>query len=99
MTEHYRLAEKTTHTCGLLLGRSEVLRSWRRYLRAQSQKDITPSIAGGERRGKRKRETIFLERTRDDHRQSDEHWNRFKGNNGETSERDRVERICFFPSA
>ena len=30
---------------------------------------------------------IFLERTRKGHRQSDEHWNRFKGNVGETSER------------
>ena len=51
-------------------------------------KDITPSIAWlGERRGKRKRSTIFLERTREGHRQSNEHWNRFKGNVGETSER------------
>ena len=31
--------------------------------------------------------TIFLERTREGHRQSNEHWNRFKGNVGETSER------------
>ena len=30
---------------------------------------------------------IFLERTREGHRQSDEHWNRFKGDVGETSER------------
>ena len=30
---------------------------------------------------------IFLERTREGHRQSDEHWNCFKGNVGETSER------------
>ena len=37
--------------------------------------------------GNRKRETIFLEGTREDHRQSDEHWNRFNGNVGETSER------------
>ena len=36
---------------------------------------------------RRKRETIFLERTREGHRQADEHWNRFKGNVGETSER------------
>ena len=28
-----------------------------------------------------------LERTRESHRQSDEHWNRFKGNLEETSER------------
>ena len=30
---------------------------------------------------------IFLERTREGHHQSDEHWNRFKGNVGEISER------------
>ena len=30
---------------------------------------------------------ILLERTREGHHQSDEHWNRFKGNVGETSER------------
>ena len=27
----------------------------------------------------------FLERTREGHRQSDKHWNRFKGDAGETS--------------
>ena len=45
---------------------------------------------GGDRRGKRKRPTIFFEtneRTREGHRRWDEHWNRFKGNVGETSER------------
>ena len=38
---------------------------------------------------KKKSVTIFLERTREGpgHRQSDEHWNRFKGNVGEISER------------
>ena len=30
---------------------------------------------------------IFLKRTREGHCQSGEHWNRFKGNVGETSER------------
>ena len=30
---------------------------------------------------------IFIERTRKGHRQSDEHWNRFKGNVQKTSER------------
>ena len=39
-----RLAGKTTLTSGLLLGRSEVLRSFRHYLRTQS-KDITPLIS------------------------------------------------------
>ena len=41
-------------------------------------KGITPSIAWRrERRGKRQRSTIILERTREDHRQSDDHWNCF----------------------
>ena len=39
-----RLAGKATLTSGLLLGRSEVLRSLRHYLRARAN-DITPSIA------------------------------------------------------
>ena len=34
-----------------------------------------------------KRMNIVLERTREDHRQSDEDWDCFKGNVGETSER------------
>ena len=45
--------------------------------------------------GRRKRETIFLEGTREDHCQSDEHWNRFKGNVGETSERRTGENMDF----
>ena len=35
------LAGKATITCGLRLGRSEVLRSFRHYLRAQSQEHHT----------------------------------------------------------
>ena len=50
---------------------------------------------GAERRGKRKRQTIFLKRTREGHRQSDEHWNRFKGDVGETSERRCGEHVGF----
>ena len=42
---------------------------------------------GGDRRGKRKRWIIFLEMTREGHRQSDERWKGFKGHVGETSER------------
>ena len=34
-----------------------------------------------------KRSTIFLERTRKGHRQSNQHWNCFKGNIGDTPER------------
>ena len=33
----------------------------------------------GEQRRKRKRPTIFIERTGEDHRQSDKRWNRLKG--------------------
>ena len=41
-----RLADKATITGGLRLGRSEVLRSLRHYLRCgHKAKDITPSIA------------------------------------------------------
>ena len=51
-----RLAGKATLTSGLLLGRSEVLRSLKHYLRAQSHGHNTMHrSAGGERRGKRKR--------------------------------------------
>ena len=43
--------------------------------------------SGGERHGKRKRLTIFVERTREGHRQWDKHWNCYKGNVGKTAER------------
>ena len=39
--------------------------------------------------------TIFPERAREGHRQTDEHWNRFKGNVGETSEREGGAHMCF----
>ena len=42
---------------------------------------------GGEKRRKRTRSAIFSEMTRKGHRQSDQHWNGFKGNIGETLER------------
>ena len=66
-----RLAGKATLTSGLLLGRSEVLKSFRNYLRAQSQGHYTID--------RLEEETIFLERTREGHRQSEEHSNHFKG--------------------
>ena len=51
---------------------------------------------GGERRGKRKRSTIFLERQRDDHRPVTKHCrNCFKGNYEETSERRGGTRVGF----
>ena len=51
-----------------------------------------------ERCGKKKRKTIFHERTREGHHQSNKHWNTFKGNVWKLL-RDRVERIWAFPSA
>ena len=44
-------------------------------------------LLGEERCGKTRHWTIFLERTRAGQHQSDEHWNHFRGNVGETSER------------
>ena len=75
-----------TFTSGLLLGRSEVLRSLRRYLRAQSQghHTIDRLEVRGVERGSARRCSL---KGRDGQRQSDEHWNRFKGNVGETSQR------------
>ena len=83
-----RLACKATLTSGLFLGRSEVLRSLRHYLRAQSQPHHTIDRLEerGVERGSARRSSV-LKRTREGHRQSDEHWNRFKGNVGETSDR------------
>ena len=50
-------------------------------------------------RGKRKRPTIFFQRTREDHRQSDEHWTVSKATLGKLL-RNVVERIIqAFPSA
>ena len=56
------------------------------YLRAQSQGHH--AIDRLEERGveMRKSSAIFLERTREGHRQPDQHWNRFKGNVREMSE-------------
>ena len=89
-----RLADKATITSGLCLGRSEVLRSLRQPEATKPRTSYHRSL-GGERRGKRKLSTIFLERTREGHRQSDEHWNRFKDNVGDTSEtRGGAQRIA-----
>ena len=66
------------------LGRSEALRSLRHYLRVQSQGHHT--IYRLEKRGvERGSARNADERTRGGHRQSDEHWNCFKGNVEETS--------------
>ena len=62
-------------------------------MRAQSQghHTIDRLEERGVGRGSARRSSV-LERTREGHRQSDEHWNRFKGDAGELL-RDGVERI------
>ena len=72
-----RLVDKATLTSGLLLGRSEVLRNLRQYLRAQSQ---------GYHTIYRLQERCVETGSSSHH--SDEHhrWNSFKGNIGEFSE-------------
>ena len=91
-----RLTGKATLTSGLHLG--EVRRSLKHYPRAQSQghHTIDRLEERGVERGGAGRSSF--ERTREGHRQSDEHWNRFKGNVGETSER-RGGAHMGFPSA
>ena len=65
----------------------KMFRSSRHYLRAQSQgHHITDHLQ--ERRVERgSAGRPSLKRTREGHRQSDEHWNCFKGNGGKTSEK------------
>ena len=79
------LVGKATLTSGLLLGRCDVLRSLRHYLLAQSEGHhaIDRLAERGVERGSARRsslkrreraivnQTIFLERTREGHRQSD----------------------------
>ena len=91
-----RLAGKATLTRSLLLGRSEMLRSLRHYLRAQSQgHHITDRLEESDvERGFLY--TIFLEGTREGHHQSDKHWNRFKDDVRETSERRGGAHMGFF---
>ena len=84
-----RLVGKATITSGLRLGgRSKVLRSLRHYLATGTKPRTSQHQSpGGERRGKRKRSTTFLEMTRKGHRQSGEHRKCFEGNAVETSDR------------
>ena len=63
-----KLAVKATITSGLRLARSEVMRSFRHYQRAQSQRY---HIFDPLRRRKRKHPTIFLERRGKGHLESD----------------------------
>ena len=88
-----KLVGKTTLTSGLLLGRSEVLRSLRHYTCRHKAKDVTPSVAWmmerAVKRGSAARRSSLLKRAREGHHQSDKHWNHFKGSVGETSETGR----------
>ena len=68
-----RLVGKATLTSGLLLGRSEVLKSC-----GHKAKNVTPSIAWSREAWNEE----AIKRTREGHRQSDEHWNCYKGNFG-----------------
>ena len=80
MTETDTLAGKATLRSGLLLRRSEVMRSLRYYQRAQSQGHHTinhPDKRGVER-GSARQSSL---------KGRDEHQNRFKCHIGETSER------------
>ena len=82
-----RLAGKATVVSGLHIGRPEVLRSLRHYQRAQSQghHTIDHLEERGVERGSARRSS--LKGMRAGHHQSDEHWNFFKGDSGETSDR------------
>ena len=75
-----RLGGKAIITSGLRRAWSEVLRSLRHYLRAQSQGHHTNRSPGGGEVQKEEAQVIFLQRTREGHFQSDEQWNRFKEN-------------------
>ena len=55
-----------------------------------------PGSSGGEKRGKRKRSTVFLKRTRED--QSHKHRDCFKSNVGETYQRHGGAHIGFSKS-
>ena len=92
-----RLAAKATHTSGLFLRSSEVLRSLRHCLRAQSQghHTIGRQEERGVERGSARRSSL---KGREGHHRSDEHWSRFKGNVGNIL-RGGVERIWAFLSA
>ena len=65
------------------------LKCWKAWNTTCKRKAKTshPQSPGGERCGKRKHSVIYFERMREDHCQSCKHWNCFKGNVGETSER------------
>ena len=50
-------------------------------------KDIRPSITWRRETREKEVQDVLLKRTREEHHQSDKHWNCFKGNTGETSQR------------
>ena len=72
-----------------------MLRSLRPYTQAQSQGQIRPLIAWRREVWKEKSSTISLERMRKGHRKSHQHWNVFKGDTVESSERWGGEHMGF----
>ena len=81
-----KTGRQSDHLKWMCLGRSEVLRSSRHYLWAQSRGHRTI-----DRLDERSMERVSTRWSslegrgiRDGHRQSDKHWNCFKGNTGET---------------
>ena len=82
-----RLAGKAIITSGWRLGRSKVSRSLRLYPQKTKPWTLHHRSSGGERRKRRQRSTIFVERARQGHHQLDQHWNYFRGNTEESSER------------
>ena len=93
MTEHVCCGQ-SNHWKWLASQKSEVFRSVKHYLQAQCQGHQTIGHPE-ERCGKRKRSTIFLERTKKGYHESDEHWNHCKGNVGEASERQGGTHVSF----
>ena len=84
-----RIAGKATLT------RSEVFRSLRHYVRVQSQRHHTIDRLEERVMERVSARRSSLERTREGHRQSDEHWDRFKGDNGNISEKRGAAHIGF----
>ena len=93
MSDQVRLEGKPTIKSGLV---PEDLKLWvARSTRAQSRGHHAIDRLEERNGRKRKRSTTFRERTRKDHRQSDQHWNSFNGNTRESSEREGGARMDF----
>ena len=80
-----RLVDRVTCTNSSLLRRSEVLRSFRRYLRAQSQGHYTIDRLGERDVEKGSTRKSFMKGRKRASVNQTEHWNCFKGDSGETA--------------